>query len=241
MSLVHWAVAILQRTSCLKTFSGWISINGAADPGTWATADGRQGIFHLSKYVQVDRRSFASQVGNNAFQSDFCSSKIEIVAPSETTTSSMSSIGNPSNGLPGSQVILVGVSTEVTVGIALASFVIGVGLTAVLWCIHMRTGSHSSYENFTLDYYSWNSLSSSISSLNCRHGFFNCRSLSKSNEQKNAIQPEQQSLSGHQMFADDSYSTTIKCRSPSQLVATGSSGVSRARTHPSTGRGSLDG
>ena len=42
--------------------------------------------------------------------------------------------------MSGTQVILVGVSTEVTVGIALASFVIGVGLTAILWCIHMRTG-----------------------------------------------------------------------------------------------------
>ena len=44
------------------------------------------------------------------------------------------------NGLPSTQVIIVGVSTEVTVGIALASFVIGVGLTAILWCIHMKTG-----------------------------------------------------------------------------------------------------
>jgi hypothetical protein len=38
------------------------------------------------------------------------------------------------------KVIYVGVSTEVTVGIALASFAIGVGLTGILWCIHMKTG-----------------------------------------------------------------------------------------------------
>lgn len=38
------------------------------------------------------------------------------------------------------KVIYVGVSTEVTVGIALASFAIGVGLTGVLWCIHIKTG-----------------------------------------------------------------------------------------------------
>ncbi|XP_068083102.1 transforming growth factor beta receptor type 3 [Anabrus simplex] len=38
------------------------------------------------------------------------------------------------------KVVYVGVSTEVTVGIALASFVIGVGLTGTLWCIHMKTG-----------------------------------------------------------------------------------------------------
>lgn len=56
------------------------------------------------------------------------------------STISPGSIGSHSSGLPGTQVILLGVSTEVTVGIALASFVIGVGLTAILWCIHMRTG-----------------------------------------------------------------------------------------------------
>jgi hypothetical protein len=39
------------------------------------------------------------------------------------------------------KVIYVGVSTEVTVGIALASFAIGVGLTGALWCIHMKTGT----------------------------------------------------------------------------------------------------
>lgn len=39
-----------------------------------------------------------------------------------------------------SKVTYVGVSTEVTVGIALASFAIGVGLTGALWCIHMKTG-----------------------------------------------------------------------------------------------------
>ena len=63
----------------------------------------------------------------------------EINTAGETTTSPGSL--PTGNGQPGSQqVILVGVSTEVTVGIALASFVIGVGLTAILWCIHMRTG-----------------------------------------------------------------------------------------------------
>ena len=49
--------------------------------------------------------------------------------------------GSSQNGVPSTQVIVVGVSTEVTVGIALASFVIGVSLTAILWCIHMRTGT----------------------------------------------------------------------------------------------------
>lgn len=50
----------------------------------------------------------------------------------------------PGPGAPSTQsIIVVGVSTEVTVGIALASFVIGVGLTAILWCIHMRTGPHN--------------------------------------------------------------------------------------------------
>lgn len=38
------------------------------------------------------------------------------------------------------KVTYVGVSTEVTVGIALASFAIGVGLTGALWCIHIKTG-----------------------------------------------------------------------------------------------------
>jgi hypothetical protein len=38
------------------------------------------------------------------------------------------------------KITYVGVSTEVTVGIALASFAIGVGLTGALWCIHMKTG-----------------------------------------------------------------------------------------------------
>jgi hypothetical protein len=64
----------------------------------------------------------------------------EINPAGETTTSPGSLLTG--NGQPGSQqVILVGVSTEVTVGIALASFVIGVALTAILWCIHMRTGT----------------------------------------------------------------------------------------------------
>jgi len=49
-------------------------------------------------------------------------------------------VSTQNDGGPSAQVIVVGVSTEVTVGIALASFVIGVGLTAILWCIHMRTG-----------------------------------------------------------------------------------------------------
>lgn len=44
----------------------------------------------------------------------------------------------PAEGEP--RVIYVGVSTEVTVGIALASFAIGVGLTGALWYIHMKTG-----------------------------------------------------------------------------------------------------
>jgi hypothetical protein len=44
----------------------------------------------------------------------------------------------PAEGQP--KVAYVGVSTEVTVGIALASFAIGVGLTGALWCIHMKTG-----------------------------------------------------------------------------------------------------
>lgn len=44
----------------------------------------------------------------------------------------------PAEGQP--KVIYVGVSTEITVGIALASFAIGVGLTGALWCIHMKTG-----------------------------------------------------------------------------------------------------
>ncbi|XP_069676471.1 transforming growth factor beta receptor type 3-like [Periplaneta americana] len=43
----------------------------------------------------------------------------------------------PAEGRP--KIIYVGVSTEVTVGIALASFAIGVGLTGALWCIHMKT------------------------------------------------------------------------------------------------------
>ena len=55
------------------------------------------------------------------------------------STSTSSSEGTDGD-LPSTQVIVVGVSTEVTVGIALASFVIGVGLTALLWFIHTRTG-----------------------------------------------------------------------------------------------------
>lgn len=65
---------------------------------------------------------------------------LEVGGSSGETTTSAGSLGSQSNGVSGTQVILVGVSTEVTVGIALASFVIGVGLTAILWCIHMRTG-----------------------------------------------------------------------------------------------------
>ena len=64
---------------------------------------------------------------------------LEVGASGETTTSAGSQ-ESQNSGVSGTQVILVGVSTEVTVGIALASFVIGVGLTAILWCIHMRTG-----------------------------------------------------------------------------------------------------
>ncbi|KAK4019954.1 hypothetical protein OUZ56_001952 [Daphnia magna] len=65
----------------------------------------------------------------------------KIGASGDVTTSPGSLVtSGQNNGVAGSQqVILVGVSTEVTVGIALASFVIGVGLTAILWCIHMRT------------------------------------------------------------------------------------------------------
>lgn len=37
------------------------------------------------------------------------------------------------------QIILIGLSTEAVVGIAFASFVIGAGLTAILWFIHLRT------------------------------------------------------------------------------------------------------
>lgn len=65
----------------------------------------------------------------------------KIGASGDVTTSPGSLVtSGQNNGVAGTQqVILVGVSTEVTVGIALASFVIGVGLTAILWCIHMRT------------------------------------------------------------------------------------------------------
>ncbi|XP_057370668.1 transforming growth factor beta receptor type 3-like [Daphnia carinata] len=65
----------------------------------------------------------------------------KIGASGDVTTSPGSLVtAGQNNGVTGTQqVILVGVSTEVTVGIALASFVIGVGLTAILWCIHMRT------------------------------------------------------------------------------------------------------
>jgi hypothetical protein len=60
------------------------------------------------------------------------------------STSTSSSDGTDDS--PSTQVIIVGgVSTEVTVGIALASFVIGVGLTAILWCIHTRTGKNVIY------------------------------------------------------------------------------------------------
>lgn len=38
-------------------------------------------------------------------------------------------------------IVLGGLSTEVVVGIALASFAIGVCLTATLWVIHMKTGT----------------------------------------------------------------------------------------------------
>ncbi|ROT80430.1 hypothetical protein C7M84_000825 [Penaeus vannamei] len=41
-------------------------------------------------------------------------------------------------------IVLGGLSTEIVVGIALASFIIGVCLTATLWVIHMKTGSHDS-------------------------------------------------------------------------------------------------
>ncbi|CAL4068043.1 unnamed protein product, partial [Meganyctiphanes norvegica] len=37
------------------------------------------------------------------------------------------------------QIIVIGLSTEIVVGIALASFIIGVCLTATLWLIHMKT------------------------------------------------------------------------------------------------------
>ena len=60
----------------------------------------------------------------------------------ETTSMSWLPPLGAAGSLPESQLILVGVSTEVTVAIALASFIIGVALTAVLWCIHMRTGTN---------------------------------------------------------------------------------------------------
>jgi len=63
-------------------------------------------------------------------------------------TTSMPSLGPEGSGIiVDPQVIMLGVSTEVTVAIALASFVIGVGLTAVLWCIHMRTDPYRLVSN----------------------------------------------------------------------------------------------
>jgi len=63
-------------------------------------------------------------------------------------TTSMSSLGPEGSGvIVDPQVIMLGVSTEVTVAIALASFIIGVGLTAVLWCIHMRTDPYRLVSN----------------------------------------------------------------------------------------------
>ena len=63
-------------------------------------------------------------------------------------TTSASSLGGAGSGvMVDPQVIMLGVSTEVTVAIALASFVIGVGLTAVLWCIHMRTDPYRRVSN----------------------------------------------------------------------------------------------
>ncbi|XP_071448296.1 transforming growth factor beta receptor type 3-like [Hetaerina americana] len=41
-------------------------------------------------------------------------------------------------GMP-QQVLVVGISTEVAIGIAVVSFAIGVGLTISLWCIHIHT------------------------------------------------------------------------------------------------------
>jgi hypothetical protein len=49
-----------------------------------------------------------------------------------------------SGGENGERIVYLGVSTEVAVCIAIASFIIGVGLTGALWCIHIRTGNHHS-------------------------------------------------------------------------------------------------
>ena len=45
------------------------------------------------------------------------------------------------------QVILVGLSTPTVVGIAFASFAIGVALTAALWLIHLKTGKKAYISN----------------------------------------------------------------------------------------------
>ncbi|XP_065576490.1 transforming growth factor beta receptor type 3-like isoform X2 [Artemia franciscana] len=43
------------------------------------------------------------------------------------------------NSVPGAQFVLVGVSTEVAIGIAVISFLVGATLVAALWCIHAKT------------------------------------------------------------------------------------------------------
>lgn len=48
--------------------------------------------------------------------------------------------GNNKKNPVSQQLVFIGLSTEAVVGIAFASFIIGAGLMATLWLIHMHTG-----------------------------------------------------------------------------------------------------
>lgn len=82
--------------------------------------------------------------------------------------------------------ILLGVPTELTVGIALASFVIGVGLTAFLWCIHMRTGRKQLFSKL------FHGVFVSVSTLKAHSVYYlNNRSLPTSDDSNESIESKQ--------------------------------------------------
>ncbi|KAG7161260.1 Transforming growth factor beta receptor type 3-like [Homarus americanus] len=78
--------------------------------------------------------SSAAWSGSNMKTSDSSDSVVQV---SDSTSSSSSVTGATDDKTQ--IIVLGGLSTEIVVGIALASFVIGVCLTATLWVIHMKT------------------------------------------------------------------------------------------------------
>ncbi|PSN47118.1 hypothetical protein C0J52_14484 [Blattella germanica] len=113
------------------------------EPMDFASSDpsATEAAFDETLYVKawIDGETFQTIQGLRPYVDKFVSTAQQLASkgplrpvPRRRRVPSLQAEGRP-------KIIYVGVSTEVTVGIALASFVIGVGLTGALWCIHMKT------------------------------------------------------------------------------------------------------